>query len=63
MTTSELISTDESFAKGYAAGAMHVLETFDDALEEIDERIKSADLMDLEKILKIIRRHLGRLRQ
>ena len=52
-----------TYEEGYADGALRVLEVVDDALEEIDERIKSADPMDLEKIFKILRRHLGRLRQ
>jgi hypothetical protein len=52
-----------TYKEGYADGALRVLEVVDDALEEIDERIKSADPMDLEKTLKILRRHLGRLRQ
>ena len=66
MRENKIINTEKdkiTYNEGYANGMRRVLEVFDDSLEEIDERIKSADPMDLDKALKIIMRHLGRLRE
>lgn len=63
MSIPERMNSDKSFAEGYALGATRILEVFDSALEEIEERLKSGENLTLHDALRIIRRYVGRLKQ